>query len=396
MYEVGEEELAALKKVLLSKKYFRFQGPGKKGQCDLFEEEFSQKLMNPYSLLVTSGTNALKASLMAAGIGPGDEVIIPCYTFFATAVAVLNAGAIPVIVNIDDELGIDVKDIEKKITPQTKGIIPVHMDGLNCSLQEIIHLAQKYKLKVIEDSCQALGGKYQGKYLGTWGDFGAFSLNVDKILSAGEGGIVTCHSRTHYEKLLYLHDACCPFGPTKKDEFQEVMPMIGQSMRVSELTGALMREQLKKLDHILHHLRIRKEIYVEDLQDIPLKIIRGHDPAGECCTHLHLEFPSVELAMKVGEKLRAQKIFAVPLTTKPAHASWKWSHYLMEKRFCHQGYDIFTKFQVDTKKLYRKTNWLFSMEKMSRILKWDIPYDLSVEETAKLSSKIKKMIKNEC
>ena len=157
MYYIGDEEITALKELFEKKRLFRYQ-PNAQSECDLFEAEFSKYLGTQRSLLLTSGTNALILALRAAAITTGDEVLIPAYTFVATAAAVLQIGAIPVVVNIDSNLSICCDDAMKKISSKTKAIIAVHMDGLAANMDDVISLSQKHNLVVIEDVAQAIGG----------------------------------------------------------------------------------------------------------------------------------------------------------------------------------------------------------------------------------------------
>jgi dTDP-4-amino-4,6-dideoxygalactose transaminase len=187
MYEFDEREIQAVRRVFARKKLFRYQLAGP-GECDLFEREFARKIGTRHSLLVTSGTNALIAALSSCGIGPGDEVIIPAYTFVATATAVTSVGAIPVIVNVDESLGISPRAIEAAVTGRTRAIIPVHMDGLSADLRPILRIARKHDLRVIEDVAQAIGGSYRGRRLGSWGDFGCSPSTRTRTSRAAKGG----------------------------------------------------------------------------------------------------------------------------------------------------------------------------------------------------------------
>ena len=187
MLRVGDAELKELEKSLKSKKLFRVGDIGKElCQVQNFEKEWAVKIGVKHALLVSGGgTSALVASLVGLGIGPGDEVIVPAYTFMATASAVLIAGAIPVIAEIDESLALSPEDFEKKITKDTKAVMPVHMIGRPANLDKIIAIARKHGIKVVEDSCQCDGGSYKGKRTGSLGDAGAYSFNDYKIMSCG-------------------------------------------------------------------------------------------------------------------------------------------------------------------------------------------------------------------
>ena len=193
--------------------FFRYYNPRSKSQ--LFEEQVKAKVDVKHALAVNSGTSALIASLVAAGIGPGDEVIVPAYTFFASASAVVVAKAIPVIVEIDETLTLDPIAVEKAITPRTKAILPVHMLGLPAKMDELMAIARKHKLMVIEDSAQAFGGKYRGRYLGTIGDLGCISLDAYKVIGTGEGGLVLTNNEWLYTRAQSYHDTGACWRPDR-------------------------------------------------------------------------------------------------------------------------------------------------------------------------------------
>ncbi len=177
--EIGEEEKQQVLEVLDRKYLFRYYGPEQyPSKVRELETQFAAKVGSKYALAVNSCTSALITALVACGIGPGDEVIVPGYTFFASCAAIVAAKAIPVIAEVDETLTIDVDDIERKITPATKAILPVHMRGVPCDIDRIMALARKHNLKVIEDVAQAMGGTYKGKSLGTFGDCGCYSVPV--------------------------------------------------------------------------------------------------------------------------------------------------------------------------------------------------------------------------
>lgn len=376
MYEVNEEEIEAVKKVLLSKKYFRYQGKNVETECTQFERELAHYIGNDYSVFVTSGTNALHLALKMLGVGPGDEVIVPCFTFFATPLAVIQAGAIPVIAQVDDHLTISVSDIEKKITPNTKAIIPVHIDGMNCDMKSLVNLSVKYNIPLIEDVAQAVGGSYNRRKLGSLGDFGCFSFNVDKIISCGEGGAITSNGPDNKKKAILLHDTCAQFGITYKEDLSS-MPMTAMSMRMSDISAAIMRVQLRKNEKILHRLRERKNTLVEELLKRGIDSIKAHDPAGDCGTSLHLKVSDPMMAMDIAKALAQSHVKSIPLMMRPGHFYWQWQNLLkpgmsFDPRLDpYQGKDE-TQFAKDL-----SSSRMF----LSSLIKVHVNYDLTVEET---------------
>ena len=205
MYEIGQEEIDAVAKVIRSGQLFRFRG-GEGGEADTFEARMRELLGSRHFLSVTSGTAALICGLAGLEIGPGDEVLVPAYTWLASPGAVLAAGAIPVLVDCDESLTMDPDDLERRIGPRTRAIMPVHMVGRPCNLDRILAIAKERGLKVIEDACQAVGGSYGGRRLTTLGDAGAFSFNQFKNIGCGEGGGLTTSDTAVYHRALVHHD----------------------------------------------------------------------------------------------------------------------------------------------------------------------------------------------
>ena len=300
MFRMGKEEAAAAARVIESGQLFKVNdGEGK--EVYNFEEEWKEKTGSRHAICMTSGKAALISGLVGLGIGVGDEVIVPAYTYIASAIAVLAAGAIPVIAEVDETLTIDAADVERKITPNTKAVMPVHIMGFPCNMEAITRLAKKYNLKIIEDACQADGAMYRGKRLGTIGDVGAYSFNCFKIISAGEGGLMATDNKTVFEKALIYHDssAIAYFG-NQLDSIS-VRPFVGNEYRVSEITGAIMREQLKRLDGIIEDLhKVRNYIY-DKIADTGLSILKSHDRDGELGTVLAFGFETEQKARSFAE-----------------------------------------------------------------------------------------------
>ncbi len=293
MYRIGKEEIEAVTRVIESKQLFRINEGLK--EVDHFEEEWASTIGSKYAICVSGGTAALIAALVGLEIGPGDEVIVPGYTFMATATAVLAVGAIPVIAEIDDSLTLDPADVASKITKNTKAIIPVHICGFPANMEKIMEIARKHNLKVLEDACQADGGSYKGKRLGSIGDAGGFSFNNFKIISAGEGGAIVTDNRRVYERALVYHDGGSQFRPYTKG--LEIETFIGSQFRISEVLGAILREQLKKLDGILADLRTTKKTIMAALSNTKnINFIRSNDIEGDCGTTLGFSFADEKTA----------------------------------------------------------------------------------------------------
>ncbi|HUX20021.1 MAG TPA: DegT/DnrJ/EryC1/StrS family aminotransferase, partial [Spirochaetia bacterium] len=268
--EIGEEEKKEVLEVLDAKYLFRYYGPKQApSKVGRLEEEYRAYLGAKHCLAVNSCTSALITALVAVGVGPGDEVIVPAYTFFASVAAVVAAKATPIVAEIDDTLTMDPKDIERRITSRTKAIVVVHMRGIPAQMDEIMAIARKHKLKVVEDVAQANGGTYRGQKLGTFGDAGCFSLQFHKIITSGEGGIVSTNDDLIYTRAQAYHDvaACWRKERFAPPEFEGEI-FFGVNFRMSELTGAVALAQLRKLEMLLGRMRENKNRIIAGLAGV--------------------------------------------------------------------------------------------------------------------------------
>lgn len=271
------------------------------------EEEFARYSGVPHALALSSGTGALWTSLLALGVGPGDEVLVPGYTFVATYSAVIFAGATPVLTEIDDTLGMDPQDLERRITPRTKAIIPVHMLGNPCELSPILEIARRHRLHVLEDCCQALGASYRGRRVGTHGDMGAFSLNYFKTITAGDGGLLVTQDPELYRRAFAIHDQ--GHSPARAGVEIGARTIMGMNLRINELTGAVALAQLRKLDAITSTLRDKKSRLKSRLEsDGSYRFRTVTDPEGECGTILTVIFDDRERARTVAARLGTKTV----------------------------------------------------------------------------------------
>ncbi|MGI6167684.1 MAG: DegT/DnrJ/EryC1/StrS family aminotransferase [Eubacteriales bacterium] len=305
----GEEERREVMDVLDSGHLFRYgkpDDPGFRHKTVNFETEFAAKMNASYAVATTNGTCSLLCCLAALGIGAGDEVIVPGYTFIASISTIMLMNARPVLAEIDESLTVDPTRIEELITPRTKAIMPVHMLGNPCDMDAIMAIAKKHNLYVIEDCCQACGATYKGKRVGTFGDMGAFSLNVFKTISSGDGGIVITNDKTLYERAFGFHDQ--GHKPCRMGVEIGQRSIIGMNMRMNELTAAVALAQLRKIDTIISILKEKKAMLKEYIGlRGGYKFRKINDP-GECCTLLTLIFDTKELAEKFCEKIGSAPI----------------------------------------------------------------------------------------
>ncbi len=311
-YFFGDEERQQVEDVLASgymSRYGKEDNPQFKRKVLTFEDEFAQKMGARYCVAVNSGTSALMACLVAAGLQPGDEVLVPGYTFIASMSSVIAVGGLPVLVEVDDSLTMNPADAERKITDRTRAIMPVHMLGNPCDMASIQALAAKSNLTIIEDCCQALGGSYSGKRLGTLGAMGAFSLNNYKVINSGDGGVLITDSPELYQYAFAFHDQ--GHLPLRQGVEIGQRTLIGINMRMNELTGAFALGQLRKLDQILSTLRRKKALFKQAIQDGGLRNMRFrriNDP-GECATLLTVQFPDEQVTESVAQALHSKSVF---------------------------------------------------------------------------------------
>jgi dTDP-4-amino-4,6-dideoxygalactose transaminase len=261
---VGKEEIQELLDIMESGHLFRYgkmDDPNFKHKVHSLEEEFAAYSGVPYALATSSGTSSLLIPLYALGAKPGDEVIVPAYTFVASYSAIIFAGFIPVLAEIDESLTLDPADVERRITPKTRAIMPVHMLGNPCKMDEIMDIAEKHDLAVIEDCCQAAGASYQGRKVGTMGLTGAFSLNVFKTITAGDGGIIITRDPDMYAHMYGIHDQ--GHSPSRTGVEVGARHILGLNFRANEVTGAVALAQLRKIDTVCSMLQEKKQTLKE-------------------------------------------------------------------------------------------------------------------------------------
>ncbi|PIK14030.1 aminotransferase class I/II-fold pyridoxal phosphate-dependent enzyme [Halobacteriovorax sp. JY17] len=386
---IDKKEAEAVTELLLSGDLFRYQKVD--GLCRKFEKDFAQKIGVKYAHLVTSGTNALVCALIAAGVKEGDEVLIPAYTFVATASAVLMTGAIPVVCEVDKNLQLDLNHANSVVSERTKAIIPVHMDGFACDMKKVQDFSRERGLIIVEDACQSLGGKYDDKFLGSIGDFGCFSFNKDKILTSGDGGIVVTNSLEMYEKICCISDGAFSFSPHHQEFFNEYRPALGFSMRVSEITGAILNIQLAKLDMILLKYRERKAILQKALEENQyVQIPFGSDRSGDCGINIYISCEDAGKSAELGKALRDKRIPAIPPSLRPGHVVWKWGKMLNKDAFFDNTRNPYVKTNI--KYDYSAFNFMSSMENVSKTLKMEVNVHWTIEETHRFAELIKESI----
>jgi len=385
---IGEEEKKEILEVIESKSLFRFYGPKLLNKTKTFEEKFSQYIGVKHALGVTSGTAALITSLASAGVGPGDEVIIPAYCWIMDPMAVMFVRAIPVIAEINKTLTLDPRDVENKITDRTKAIIAVHMRGFQCDMDALLKIAEKHDLILIEDVAQACGGMYKGAKLGSIGHLGAFSFQLNKVITAGEGGAVTTDDDDMYKRAAVFHDApfYVRFG---------IDPYPGINFRMSELTSAVLLAQLQKIDKIIEKMRENKKRLLRGLSKIDgIELHTPVDPEGEVGLAVILFFDSFGKARFFAKALNAENVGAVHLfdpEKKDLHVYYHWDVLMRKLTLTHEGCP-FTCPYYGKRIVYSRDMCPRSLEILGRAVNIDVNPLLSEEDIDSIIEAVEKVM----
>jgi len=308
----GKEEIKEVNDVLETGIMMRygFDGP-RKGiwKAKELEDAICETFGSKHAQLVSSGTAALTTAISALGIGYGDEVILPSFTFVASFEAVLSVGAIPVFADVDDTLTLDPEAVRNAITSKTKCIMPVHMCGSMADMDALQSICKEHNLILLEDACQSIGASYKGKKLGTIGDAGTFSFDFVKTITCAEGGVVM----TNREDIYISSDGYTDHGHDHKgvDRGADLHPFIGYNFRISELHAAVGLAQIRKLDTFLTIQKKNHTALKNALAQIPeVSFRRIPDESGDSCTFLSWFLPTEEATKAVVAELKAQNILA--------------------------------------------------------------------------------------
>jgi len=315
-----EDERRELVEVLDNRSPFRWWGSDPRGKppdkCSNFEREFAEHQHTKYAVAVTSGTTALMTAVVALGVGPGAEVILPAWTWYACYDAIIDAGALPVFAEIDDSMDLDPADIERHITPRTKVVMAVHILGEPADMDPILEIARRHKLKVLEDCAQSAGVTYKGRPVGSMGDCGIFSFQINKTISAGEGGAVVTSDPLVFERAARFHDV----GELREGhrkvlgQAPQLKQFSGGQFRMCEYTGAVMRAQLRKLDRIVADFRDKSRRVEEAIQDLPgIQFRKKNDPEGRLGNWVYIRTSGKEQRDRLMKAIRAENIPAEPM-----------------------------------------------------------------------------------
>jgi dTDP-4-amino-4,6-dideoxygalactose transaminase len=362
---------------------FRYYNP-RPSKVEAAEKAFAELLGVKHCLAVNSCTSALIAAYRALGVGAGDEVIVPAYTFFATAATVVAANAIPVIVDVDESLCLDAAAVDKAITKRTKAIVPVHMRGAPAAMDAILDVANRKGVPVIEDCAQAGGGSYHGRRLGSIGTMGCFSFDYYKVQASGEGGFVTTNDEWLYTRAQSWHDTAACWRPDRYGHERKSGELFcGENYRMSELQGAVALAQIRKTDAMLTGYRRAFKRIQDGIRRIDgLTFRQVADPAGDTCICLVFFLKNAEQTEKATNVMQTEGVPAGGIYDKKVrdwHIYTYWEHILDRK---HAAADGLPWSAVPGEELprYAKDACPHTLELLSRAIMIDINWHYSDQD----------------
>lgn len=328
MIRPGFREWFAVGRLFLNGHLLRTDDDGL-GLCKRFEAELASFAGTRHALALSSGTAGLICALQACGIGPGDEVLVPAYTWMATAGAVLLVGAVPVLVEIDATLTMDVADLRAKLTPRSRAVIPVHMINRPCDMDAILALARQNGLRVIEDASQALGVRYKGRMCGTLGDAGVLSFNQHKNMTSGEGGAILTNDAQLHARAMNAHDMGIAYRGGGAGGNAPIF--VGSNYRISEIQGAILRVQLSRLGGRMKRMQRRVAVLTQAVTAAGHRPAPHHDP--DDCFSLAVTFGTEAEAIAFARKRGVRRLF-----DNSKHIFTEW-HPILERRMPHPRLD---------------------------------------------------------
>ena len=355
----GDAERKEVKDVLDSGVLMRYGFDGlRKGQWKAkdLETEIEKRFAVQHAQLLSSGTAAVSMALAASGVGAGDEVIMPCFTFVASFEAILMLGATPVVVDIDDTLTLDIDAVKTSISPKTKAIMPVHMCGSMANLDALKTICKNHDLLLIEDACQAIGGTYKGQALGTIGDLGCFSFDFVKTVTSGEGGAVVTNN-TQYAKYLD-HFSDHGHDHIGNDRGAETHPFLGYNFRISELNAAVGLAQFRRIDEFIALQKKHYKILRDALEPLDGVTFRSVPEGGEeSCAFLNFFLEDLQTAKEVSKMFKANGLdVCFHYYDNNWHYIRKWDHLKMKKSLYPLSLEIQTGLDALKEKNFTKSD----------------------------------------
>jgi 8-amino-3,8-dideoxy-alpha-D-manno-octulosonate transaminase len=401
MWEMSGSNLARIKEIIdgdadiKGPHLFRYYNP-RPSRVVAAESAMKELIGTKCCLAVNSCTSALVAAYRALGIGSGDEVIVPAYTFFATAATVVSSNAIPVIVDVDETLCMDPQKIEQAITKRTKAIVPVHMRGAPAQMDAIMDIANRKGLAVIEDVAQAGGGSFKGERLGSIGTLGCFSFDYYKVIVSGEGGFVTTNDEWLYTRAQSWHDCAACWRPDRfAKERKEGELFCGENYRMSELEGAVALAQIRKADKMIAGYRRAKSAIKSALHKKKgLEFRRITDENGDTAICLVMFLPNAEITRNALKAMQAEGVPAGGIydsKVRDWHVYNYWEHILEKKAVAHDGLPWTGVAESELPK-YSKDMCPKTLELLGRSIMVDIDYNYSSKDCAMIADGINKVV----
>ncbi|MBS1488378.1 MAG: aminotransferase class V-fold PLP-dependent enzyme [Bacteroidetes bacterium] len=301
----GAEEKKEINDVLETGILFRYNHDAQRNniwKARDFENEVKKLLGAKYAHAVSSGSTAVACALAAAGIGAGDEVIVPPFTFIASIEAVLFTGALPVFAEIDETLCLSAKGIKAAVTPKTKAVLLVHMCGGMAQMDEILAVCKEHRLTLVEDAGQAFAASFKGTSVGLFGKTGCYSFDFFKIATCGEGGVMVTNDEQAYKNADYYSDH--GHSHVGNNRGMEPHPILGFNYRIGELSAAVGLAQTRKVPYILQKNREHKKILMDELSKVSgISFSKLPDPAGDTATFLNIFLPDTEAAKRTVDEM---------------------------------------------------------------------------------------------
>ncbi|MGL1932945.1 MAG: DegT/DnrJ/EryC1/StrS family aminotransferase [Desulfotalea sp.] len=389
----GQEEKEEVNQVLDTGVLFRYEFKDQRNgifKVKQFEEEFATYTGTKFGQAVTSGTAALKVALIALGVGPGDEVITQGFTFVATWEAILEVGATPVFSEVDNTLNMDPTDLKKKITPNTKCIIPVHMLGAPARIADIVLIANEKNIPVLEDCAQAPGARINGQHVGTFGTCGTFSFDAVKTMTTGEGGMIITADEELHRTMSEYQDHGHDHADNPGGRGGEGRSFVGSNYRMMEVQGAIGLAQLKKLDYIVSQHQKHKNILKDAASKIPGVSFRHlMDEKGDSASFFSFFLQDSAHCQRVNDILAAEGCGAINFSENGWHFYPKWEHLLGAKTCTKSGWP-FVGCQGRKRFVYDPEVLPQSSELLSRTLVFPIPVITDEEKLNKISKALEK------
>ena len=389
----GDEEKKEIMDVLDTGILFRYEFGEQRNDVYKvleFEKKFARYCGTGFAQAVTSGTAALKVAMAALGVGPGDEVITQGFTFVATWEAILDIGAVPVFTEVDETLNMDPADLEKKITDKTRCIIPVHMLGAQARITEIVEIAKRHNVAVLEDTAQAAGGRIDGQHLGTFGNCGTFSFDSVKTMTTGEGGMIITADEEMWRNMSEYHDHGHDHAVNPGGRGGEGRSFVGFNYRMMELQGAIGIAQLAKLDAMIASQKEHKKRLRLAASAVPgVKFRTLVDEAGDTATFFAFILENSENCSKVNEVLKAEGAGAINFSENTWHFYPRWEHLLNGSTLAAGGWP-FAEPGGKRRVVYDPEALPQSADIMSRTLIYPVSIKMSEEQLDKMCAALAK------